>query len=161
MPTPIPTPYDIIPPPPGPWIPSALTWSILAAFFLAALSWILFRSRTTRISLDSIVTVLSEELTRELAKEPIELERISRLARRIASHQLGTDITGLTPSELHERANSYLNQRSSITALIHAIAKIEELAYAPISASEDGALDQALQDIAQYLSMHRGRRSAL
>lgn len=160
MPTPIPTPYDIIPPPPGTWIPSALTWSLLTVCFLASLAWILIRARAARNSLDSIITGLSEELARELVKQPIELERISRLARRIASYQLGVDITGLTAAELRERTSSHSNQKGSTPALMRALAVVEDLAYAPMSSSEENQLAQAISDLANSLSIHRGRRSA-
>lgn len=138
MTTPIPTPFDIIDPPPGPFIPSLHTWLWLAIATAlgATLAWWL-SNRQKRRSTASAVQELVAELRRinSTAMPSAGAERITRIAKRILAAFMTADPAGLSPVELRVLASSMgaapdecTRSASSILALV---AEVEELTYSP------------------------------
>jgi len=136
-PLPIPTPFDIIPPASGPLIPSTVAW-ILLAVLGAGGAWLASRARNqgTGNSLRAVLESLAKDLdhaARELSTG--EVERVTRVARRIISHYVPNDLSGFTSAEIrtlaHERAENADEMFLSTSAILHIIADLEELAYAP------------------------------
>jgi len=138
MRTPIPTPFDIIEPPPGPLIPSGTTWLalvLITVLGVAATRW--FNRASKAKTMDDVLQNLVEELHRRAssAASHSDLERITRLAKRIVAAYTPTDPAGLSPVELRSTAavlRASMNDTDRSTAVIvELIADIEELTYAP------------------------------
>jgi hypothetical protein len=144
METPIPTPFDIIPPPPGAWVPSPLSWGI--TLLLAILGgWWCSRLRRQQPAppIQRMLQSLLADLQSTLQTSPPQLERASRIARRIVSqysaiNPKGGDLTGLSSSELRELALTLPTttdaQAASHAELLTLIADLEDGAYAPHNA---------------------------
>jgi hypothetical protein len=141
---PISTPYDIIPPPPGPLTPSLTVWIILAA--ITAIAAYLLRHLARRARAQSMPKLL-RELTLELSniashtESRTSLERIARLSRRIIAPYLSRDTASLSAVELRSLASAVSKSTSdkdrTLSDVLSVIADLEESLYAPATNSTD------------------------
>jgi hypothetical protein len=80
---------------------------------------------------------LLADLAATLTTSPPQVERASRIARRIVSQYSSVDLTGLSSSELREEASTQPTttdaQAASHAELLTLIADLEDAAYAPRS----------------------------
>lgn len=138
METPIPTPFDIISPGPGPLVPTSLAWVLLLAFGLLGAGIALVRSR--RPGPAKIYRALQRLLheIKQVANKcssTSDLERIIRLSKRILSPYLDGDAASLTSTELKALSQSYKSRHQvssdAIAASLAALADLEDLTYAP------------------------------
>lgn len=162
METAIPTPFDIIPPPPGAWIPSPLTWGLFILLtVVGAVVALRLRRRLAAPALNSLLALLFQDLTQTLNHNPIQLDRASRLARRILSQYLPDDLTGLSSSELRACASnlpSETDARAASTAgIVRLIADLEDQAYAPGLTSTGEPIAQLAKDLASAIEAHMRR----
>ena len=138
MATPIPTPFDIIDPPPGPFIPSLhmWLWLAIATALGATLAW-WFSNRQKRGSTASAVQELVAELKRitSTAMPTAGAERITRIAKRILAAYMPADPAGLSPVELRVLASSMSRapdeSTRSASSILALVAEVEELTYSP------------------------------
>jgi hypothetical protein len=134
----IPTPYDIVAPPPGPIIPSVSAWGALALLLLVVFTVRWFAARRHKSpSLQGLVADLLDEL-RRLSSNPesgTSLERITRLTRRILSMYIPQGTDSLSSTELRSLAatlsQSSMEQARSSASIVDLLASLEDLAYAP------------------------------
>lgn len=159
---PIPTPYDIIDPSPGAVIPTGIAWVILllvAVLLSALITWV---RRTPRAySLHATIRGLLDEL-RALSGSSgkrEELERISRLARRIVAPYCSADTGAMSCSELRALAASLASSQQesdrSLSQLLDLIAGVEERAYAPLAEPSTPNRDLgAIETLISSLEVH-------
>jgi len=138
MPTLLPTPFDIIEPGPGQLIPSEYAWLALLVMTLLGAALIVFMRRTrSPQKITSTLQVLVDELRiiGAGAQSRPDIERVSRLGRRIISPYFVEDVTSMSCSELQSHAVKIRNRANeesvSLAEAILLLAKIEEIAYAP------------------------------
>jgi hypothetical protein len=165
MATPIPTPFDIIDPPPGPLIPSLTMWLMLVGLLVVARTvlW-LFQRAKKPTPLGQHVRSLLHNLstTANKAETPEQLQRVARLAKRILSAYLPFDPSSLSPSDLRDKAGSLTKSldplEQSTGSLLHLLADIEDLTYAPHTATE--LIRQRATQLLEATQTHVGRRLA-
>jgi hypothetical protein len=162
METAIPTPFDIIPPPPGAWVPSGLTWGLLLVLIaLAAIAALRLRRRFKAPPLQSLLELLFRDLSQALNHRPIQLERASRLARRIISQYLPQDLAGLSSTELRACASHLpveTDAKAASTAeIVRLIAELEDQAYAPNSDISGAPVAQLGKDLQEAIERHMRR----
>lgn len=139
MQTPIPEPYDITEIPYIAWVPGASAW-LVAVVALSALALIVWRRNAPRTPRGDIKII--DKMLTELrqAVEPagsINLERASRIARRLASHISGRNMAELTADEL--RASVEDESSARLRDIMRAVASFEEIGYAPPSPDRDSS----------------------
>jgi len=165
MKTPIPTPFDIIPPPPGPWVPSSQAWLALLCALLVA--WLLIRrvgKRGRSPAVDRIVRNLDAELTHAASQEPVQLERLCRLAKRLIAFYIPHDLTGLTSPETRLIADSLLKgdeRARSCAEIVRLLAEIEDHEYEPRRESGDATIRSETEKLAELFSRHIRRHKPL
>jgi hypothetical protein len=166
MSTPIPSPFDIIEPPPGPIVPSPMAWILTALFFAAmlALSRLLYRRMKTP-PLHTLVATLLDEFKRAASQSHTSLavERIARLTKRILSVLIADDVDSLSSSEIRSLAislsrSSDERQRSS-AAILELLAQVEELAYAPQDSTPEiqSLISQLERSLEEHVRRHGTR----
>jgi hypothetical protein len=161
MTTPIPTPFDIIDPPPGAFIPSGTMWVVLvlagiAAFLLARFGGGRGRSH----SISSLLNVLLAELNqiRTQVTNQHDLERAARIGRRILSPYLPCDTAGLSSAEMRSLASTLCEQKddlaSSVAEILPLLAAIEDYAYAPSFEQTISTAQATLNSLFDRLEAH-------
>jgi hypothetical protein len=167
MNSPIPTPYDIIPPPPGPITPPLTVWALLVG--LTILAGLLLRYVSRRAQAQSMPKLLGT-LTRELSnagthsESRASLERVARLSRRIVAPYLSRDATSLSASELRLLAsatsNSHTDQDRALSEALSLVADLEDSLYAPATNPTDSEKQRILvqQLISRLESFTRSHR---
>lgn len=162
METPIPTPFDIIPPPPGAWVPSPLTWSLVLLLAIIGGWWgSRLRRKQPAPPIQRMLQSLLADLKSTLTTSPPQVERASRIARRIVSQYASVDITGLSSSELREQASTLPittdAQSASNAELLTLIADLEDGAYAPRSGEFPATLTALGERLLLALETHLRR----
>jgi hypothetical protein len=161
MTTPIPTPFDIIDPPPGAFIPSGTMWLVLglvgvAAFLVAKLAARRGKAHSVGSLLDSLLTELGQ--VRSQASSPHDLERAARLVRRIISPYLSCDTAGLSSDEMRSLAGTLREQKdevtSSVAQILPLLAELEDYAYAPAFDQTSDTARTALNTLFERLETH-------
>ena len=155
MQTPIPEPYDITEIPYIAWVPDARAWGIAVALLalLALYSWRKNNPRAPRGDIKIIDKMLAE-LRQTIAPErPVNLERSSRIARRVISHISGKNVAELTADEL--RASISEETPPTLGAIMRAVASFEEIGYAPPSQQRDASARALGEDLASLITNYR------
>jgi len=165
MKTAIPTPFDIIPPPPGPWVPSSQAWLALLCALLVA--WLLIRrvgKRGRSPAVDRIIRNLEAELTHTASQEPAQLERLCRLAKRLIAFYIPHDLTGLTSPETRLIADSLFkgdDRARSSAEIVRLLAEIEDREYEPRLESGESTIRSETEKLAALFSAHIRRHKPL
>lgn len=165
--TPVPTPYDIVPPPGGPLTPGPAAW--LALIICGALAWcyLYLRYKGPRArSVKHMLHVLCSELQMAISNSASpDLDRVSRIARRIVSQFISGDVTGLSAAEMQRLAHSLKGKTDdasqSISRVLSLLSIIEEHSYAPQKHQSDPTLRQALTDLFSTVENHVRRYDPL
>ncbi len=160
MQTPIPEPYDITEIPYIAWVPGASAW-LVALLGIIALALIVWR-RNTPPSPKGDIKIIDKLLT-ELrhAVDPtgsINLERASRIARRLASHISGRNMAELTADEL--RASVEEESSARLRDIMRAVASFEEIGYAPPSPDRDSSARAVGELLASLITEYRNELRA-
>ena len=144
METPIPAPYDITDIPYIAWSPGLITWAIVISCLAiyAGSVWL----RGARGGKDRDLKVI-EDLLKELSalherRDPLTIERASRVARRLLSHLTGTDLIHLTAAELVELVSA--DAHSEISEIVRVVAALENAEYGPPSPERDNSASALL-----------------
>jgi hypothetical protein len=160
MKTTIPSPFDIIPPPPGPWEPTRYAWLLLIVVLLLCF-WLIRRSGQRRTLLaPQIVRALETELSHAASQTPIPLERLSRLTKRLIGFYITQDLSGLTSPETRVVAQSLRkgdDQSRSAAEIVELLATIEDQEYAPRERSPEIALSDDIKHLLTAISAHTRR----
>jgi hypothetical protein len=140
METPIPQPYDITEIPHVAWVPGAQAWGILiAALTLVILLVWLAKRRPLQRSDQMVINELLGDLRATLqGADRLNVERSSRIARRIMSHLVGGNLSELSSDEL--RTFQLAADNSKVREAIHKLADLEAIAYAPDSPQRETAV---------------------
>jgi hypothetical protein len=160
MQTPIPEPYDITEIPYIAWIPGASAWGV-AMLALAALAFIVWRKNTPRSSKGDIKIIdkmLAELRQAVEPKSDINVERASRIARRLVSFISDRNVAELTADEL--RALLDEDTAPSLRAIIEAVASFEEIGYAPPSAEREASARAVGARLASLIADYRNELGA-
>jgi hypothetical protein len=161
MKTPIPTPFDIIPPPPGPWVPTSYAWLALACLLL--LCWVLIRrigQRRGSPAAEQIVRALETELSHATNQTPLPLERVCRLTKRLIAFYIPQDLSGLTSPETRIVAQTLRkgdDRSRSAAEIVDLLATIEDQEYAPRKSSQDSALYDDVKNLTAAITAHARR----
>lgn len=163
MNTAIPTPFDIIDPGPGVLLPTGLAWLALVSFAILSLTVFTLLRRTPRPhSIRKTLRMLLDELNVATAHvtHQKDIERVTRIARRILSPYTSLDVGSMTSSELRGFAAS-LGQSTdeatrAVSPLLLLLAEVEERAYAPLHnmSGDDNTLHDILQRLRSALEDH-------
>lgn len=137
MRTPIPEPYDITEIPYIAWVPGTSAWLIAAVGIcgLALLAWRRNTPQGPRGDIKIIDKMLSELRHAVEPAGSINLERASRIARRIVSHISGRNVAELTGDELRAAAEEERSTR--LGDIMRTVASFEEIGYSPPSSDRD------------------------
>jgi hypothetical protein len=161
MKTAIPTPFDIIPPPPGPWVPTTYSWiALMCALVLS--SWLIRRigRRRRTPAVEQIVRGLESELTHAATQDPVRLERVCRLAKRLIAFYIPQDLTGLTSPETRMVAEALRkgdDRSRSAAHIVDLLATIEDQEYAPKETSPQSALHADVNQLTAAITAHTRR----
>ncbi len=154
---PIPTPFDIIPPPPGPWVPSPNAWLVLVALLVVA-GWLIRRmGRIHRPVSQQIVAQLLKDLNRTASQEQVHLERLCRVAKRLLAFYIPEDLTGLSSPEMRHAADCLSkgdDSAHSAAAIIRLLADIEDREYAPRQNTTDGTIRSEVDKLTSLFVAH-------
>lgn len=160
MNTPIPTPFDIIPPPPGPWVPTGYAWLFLIALLLLAW-WLIRRSgRRRSLATQQIVRSLETELSHAASQTPLPLERLCRLTKRLIGFYIPHDLSGLTSPETRVVAQALRkgdDRSRSAAEIVDLLATIEDQEYAPRERSQESLLNSEIQHLLTAITAHTRR----
>lgn len=155
MRTPIPEPYDITDIPYIAWVPGASAW-LIATLLLAVLALAAWRKNNPRGPKGDIKIIDKMLVELRTAVEPsgtINVERASRIARRLTSFISGRNVTELTADEL--RASVEEDTPASLRAIIDAVASFEEIGYAPPSPDRDASARAVGSRLASLINDYR------
>jgi len=162
--TPIPTPFDIIEPPAGAFVPSSIMWLVLALLgAIVFLSAIVSTRRRPAHSVSSLLNSLLSDLNhiRTEATSPQDLERAARLVRRIISPYLPGDAAGLSSGEMRSLADILRERKddmtSSVAEILPLLAEVEDYAYAPSFEQNLAAAQTTLRSLCELLESHLRR----
>jgi hypothetical protein len=162
MNTTIPTPFDIIDPGPGALLPTGLAWLVLlACMALALIVFALLQRRPRSLGIRRTVRRLLDELNTATAhvSSQQDIERVTRIARRIASLYSTIEVGPMSPTEIRLFADS-LSQHAdhatrALSPVLLLLSDLEERAYAPCnSLAEDHTLHETLQKLRSNLEEH-------
>ncbi|MEY4701780.1 MAG: hypothetical protein RL326_1967 [Pseudomonadota bacterium] len=161
MQTPIPTPFDIISPPPAPWVPTTYAWLVLLSALVLAYWWIRRLGRKRRApAVEQIIRGLESELTHATTQDPLRLERVCRLAKRLIAFYIPQDLTGLTSPETRMVAEALRkgdDRSRSAAQIVELLAAIEDREYAPKDSSPESALLTDVNNLTAALATHTRR----
>lgn len=155
MQTPIPEPYDITEIPYIAWIPGASAWGIatLALALFALVVWRRNHPRGPKGDLKIIDKMLQELQQAVKPTGNINVERTSRIARRLVSFISERNVTELTADEL--RASIEEGTAPSLRAIINAVAAFEEIGYAPPSPEREASARSVGAQLASLITDYR------
>jgi hypothetical protein len=154
MPTPTLQPYDITDIPHIAWVPGPATWGgvILA---LAALTYVVWRRKNPHTDRDAkrFLDSLVRELQSAASSKEVNVERVSRAARRVASHLTSINLTELGSDEL--RAYPAENLAPSLREILLAVAAVEDVRYSPPSGERDAKARVLIADLIERIVTYR------
>jgi hypothetical protein len=145
-----------------------LWWALvlvgLCALLIMRIAW--RRGRTS--SINSLLSSLVSELknTSPRATTPGELERTTRLARRILTPYLNCEAAGLSSEEMRTLADSLREQSDadsrSLAEIVVAVAELEDQAYAPArdsawSSKTETSVRALVELVENHVRRHRPR----
>ena len=135
----IPEPYDITEIPHIAWVPGASAWMAIAVglALLGVYVWTRNNPRAARRDLKIIDKMIAELKAAVSASASSNVERTSRIARRLVSHISGRNVAELTGDEL--RASITEETPPRLAEIINAVASFEAIGYAPPSPQRDSS----------------------
>jgi hypothetical protein len=159
MNTTIPTPFDIIDPGPGAVLPTGLAWLVLlACMTLALVVFALLQRRPRPLPIRKTVRRLLDDLNAATAhvSSQQDIERITRIARRVASLYTTIEVGPMSPTEIRLFAASLSQHKDdaarALSPLLLLLSDLEERAYAPYNSfRDDPTLHDALQKLRSNL----------
>jgi hypothetical protein len=129
-PSAIPTPFDIIPPPPPLWTPSLQVWLLLLALTFASIVFLVVKNRKVPPPPLAYRDQLLGDIRRCIAhNDCIDLEYVVQLALRTLSFTTGEDFGAESAISLKNRAKNESNP--SLAALMEKVGVTKDLLYAP------------------------------
>ena len=132
----IPTPFDIIPPPPPLWTPSLQIWALLLTLIVVTILLILMRNRKIPPPALGYREQLLGDIRRTIAHhDNVNLEYVVQLALRALSYTTGEDYGSESASTLRRRAENTTNPL--VSELMEAIAASKDQLYAPRLSQDD------------------------
>lgn len=152
---PIPEPYDITDIPYIAWVPGASAWA-LATTAIAVLAFVVWRKnnpRGPRGDIKILDKMLAELRQAVEVRENINVERASRIARRLTSFISGRNVTELTADEL--RASIEEDTPATLRDIINAVASFEEIGYAPESPERNASAHAVGARLASLITDYR------
>ncbi len=138
-----------------PWVPSPSAWAAIAVA-LALVAAAVWRRQTPRASKGDakiVDTLISELKASTNVTAEVNLERASRIARRLVSHLSGRNVLELTPDEL--RASVSEETPPTLQRIILAAAAFEEIGYQPASPQRDGAVRKLASELVTLIDAYR------
>lgn len=138
-----------------PWVPGPVVWAAIAVA-LALVAAVVWRRQTPRAHkgdakiVDKLITELKASTN---ANAEINLERASRIARRLVSHISGRSVLELTGDEL--RASVSEETPPSLKRIILAAASFEEIGYEPASSRRDAAAREIASQLVTLIDEYR------
>jgi hypothetical protein len=155
METPIPAPYDITEIPYMPWVPSPSVWAAIAVALalVAAAVWRRQTPRARRGDTKIVDTLITELRATTTTSAEVNLERASRIARRLVSHISGRNVLELTGDEL--RASVSEGTPPTLKRIILAAASFEEIGYEPATSRRDAAARQLASELVTLIDEYR------
>lgn len=165
MKSPIPTPFDIIAPPPGPWVPSPLAWIVLLCALIIACWLIRGIGKNRRApAVEQVLRNLEAELTHTASQEPVQLERLCRLAKRLIGFYIPHDLTGLSSAETRLIADALFKgdeRDRSAAEIVQLLASVEDREYEPRQESGETTIRSEAQKLSVLFSSHLRRHKPL
>lgn len=156
----IPEPYDITEIPHIAWVPGTSAWSAIAVglLLLAAYVWTRNTPRTARGDLKIIDKMIAELKASVSASTGSNLERTSRIARRLISHISGRNVAELTGEELRTSITEETPPR--LAEIMNTVATFEEIGYAPPSPQRDSSARELGLRLASCIDDYRNELRA-
>lgn len=160
MKTPIPEPYDITDIPYIAWVPGVGAWSlaILTIVVLAFTAWRRNNPRGPKGDLKIIDTMIAELNQAVGVSESVNVERTSRIARRLVSFISSRNVTELTADEL--RASIEESTPVNLREIINAVATFEEVGYSPPSPNRDASAREVGARLSSLITDYRNELRA-
>ena len=160
MEQPIPEAYDITDIPYIAWVPGTSTWIAVTAALalLAAYVWTKQNPRRSRGDIKIIDKMIAELKAAVVATSGVNLERTSRIARRLVSHISGRNVAELTGEEL--RASISEETSTRMAEIINAVATFEEIGYAPPSPQRESSARELGLRLASCIDEYRNELRA-
>jgi hypothetical protein len=155
MQTPTPAPYDISEIPYMPWVPSPSVWAaiVVGLALLALAVWRRNAPRARKGDLKIVDTLITELKASTTASAEVNLERASRIARRLVSYRSGRNVLELTGDEL--RASVSEETPPTLKRIILAAASVEEIGYEPASSRRDAAARELASQLVTLIDEYR------
>ena len=160
MQQPIPEPYDITDIPYIAWVPGMGAWVAITAALtlLAAYVWSRNNPRGARGDLKVIDKMIAELKAAVRAASGVNVERTSRIARRLVSHISGRNVAELSGEEL--RASITEETPARLAEIINAVATFEDIGYAPPSPRRESSARELGLRLAEQIDKHRNELRA-
>lgn len=156
----IPEPYDITEIPYIAWVPGTSAWIAVTAalILLGVYVWRRNTPQAARGDLKIIDKMIAELKTAVGAPAGVNLERTSRIARRLVSHISGQNVAELTGEEL--RASIDENTPPRLAEIMTAVATFEEIGYAPPSPNRETSARELGLKLAARIDEYRNELRA-
>lgn len=138
-----------------PWVPSPSVWAAIAVAlaFVAAAVWRRQTPRASKGDATIVDTLITELKASTNVNAEVNLERASRIARRLVSHISGRNVLELTGDEL--RASVSEETPPSLKRIILAAASFEEMGYEPASSRRDAAAREIASQLVTLIDEYR------
>lgn len=155
MQTPIPEPYDITEIPYIAWVPGLSAWgcALLGITLLALYVWRRNTPRPIRGDIKIIDKMLTELRQALEGSGGLNIERTSRIVRRIISHISNRNVAELTADEL--RASIQETTPPRLAAITRSVASFEEVGYSPPSPERDASARALAKELTSLITDYR------
>jgi hypothetical protein len=132
----IPTPFDIIPPPPPVWTPSLQVWLLLAAIICGSILYLIIkRRRVPPPPLGYREQLLSDIRQCLVHNENVDLEHVVQLALRTLSYTTGEEYGSESAMSLKRRSETEVTPL--LSGLLEKVAASKDLLYSPNPSKEE------------------------